>query len=41
MRAAEIFSALDPVYVADRGVRYWGIFEGEKTRGLDAAGERA
>lgn len=31
MRTVEIFSALDPVYVADRNVRYWGVFEGQRT----------
>src|SRR5438445_3426412 len=31
MRYVEIYSATDPMYMADRQVRYWGEFEGEKT----------
>jgi hypothetical protein len=31
MRTVEIFSAIDPVYLPDRQVRYWGEFKGVRT----------
>lgn len=34
MRTVEILSGIDPVYVPDRHVRYWGEFEGKQTEHL-------